>query len=201
MSEKHGNHFENPSKLFLWTYSIHSRIITRTAYKKLLKEMNLNGTEKVLEFGSGVGSLGKLLTHSLNNHGELVCNDVNEKFLAQAKNKLQKFSNVKFILGVISKIEIIPNSFVYIVATWVLHHVKKERLEPSIVKFSSILKSNGKIFIIEFPNSQQKNPDFTQDKFIHIFKNNNFNSRVIFTEKRGILYEFTKIGGSMKNCF
>lgn len=192
MSITHGHQFENPSKLFLWFYGLFSSIITRSAYKKLIKALNLNGNERILEFGSGVGSLGKKLALELQNKGELVCIDVSDKFLDQTKQKLKKFNNVKFILGEISTTDIPDSSFDYIVATWVLHHVKDDKLEPSIDKFRSILKQNGKIFIIEFPDSHQKRSDFTQERLLRIFKKHGFESKTIFEEKRGILYEFKK---------
>ncbi len=193
MSDSHANHFENPSSLFLWFYSIHSYFLTRKPYKKLIKELELTGSETIMEFGSGVGSLAKKLATVLQNQGQLTCVDVNEKFLNRTKKKLKNYSNVKFLLGEISEMELLSNSFDYIVATWVLHHVKKNSLEPSIQKFFSILKDTGKIFVIEFPDSQQKRPDFNEELLLNIFKKYGFAHRIVFIGKRGILYEFSKI--------
>ena len=192
MSTKHKNHFENPSGLFLFSYNILSFFMTRSPYKKLLKEMNLQGNESVLEFGSGVGSLAKKLSTSLQNNGHLVCIDVSEKFLDRTKKKLRNNTNVNYILGEISTSEIPEKTFDVIVSTWVLHHVKDSVLEPSIEKFSSILKPQGKIYIIEFPDSEQKRPGFNQEKLLGIFNRNGFKEKTIFTKKRGILYEFSK---------
>lgn len=191
MSSRHANHFENPSPVFLWFYSLYGGFITRKPYEKLLKEMNLNGSEQVLEFGSGVGSLGKKIASSLTNEGQLVCIDVSDKFLAKTKKKLRKHENVTFILGEISEVDMAIYSFDFIVATWVLHHVKKSMLEPSIRKFKETLKPNGKIFVIEFPDSHQKRKDFTQEKLLDNFTKEGFIHRTVFVGKRGILYEFS----------
>lgn len=191
MSRHHANHFENPSPMFLWFYSVYSGFITRTPYKKLINEMQLKGSATVLEFGSGVGSLGKQLATILKDQGQLVSIDVSDKFQARAKKKLRNYSNVKFLLGEISSMEI-SESFDFIVATWVLHHVKKDFLEPSIRKFNSILKPNGKVYVIEFPDSHQKRKNFTQDMLLDLFTKAGFANRTVYVGKRGILYEFTK---------
>jgi len=51
--------FKNPSKLFAWFYSLFCPIYGRKFYKELLSALNLNGTESVLDFGSGTGVLAK----------------------------------------------------------------------------------------------------------------------------------------------
>lgn len=193
MSHRHGNNFENPSRLFLWSYSILSFFMSRKPYQKLLQELNLKGDEKILEFGSGVGSLAKKLATSLQNQGQLVCIDVSDKFLSRTKKKLKNYSNVKFLLGELANTDIPSNSFDYIITTWVLHHVKDTMLEPSIQKFYSVLKPDGKVFVIEFPDDKQKRHGFSQEKLLNIFTKNGFKKRVVFTTNNAILYEFSTL--------
>ena len=51
--------FSNPSRLFAWFYSLFCPLYGRKFYKELLPLLKLNGTESVLDFGSGTGVLAK----------------------------------------------------------------------------------------------------------------------------------------------
>ena len=192
MADSHEGRFENPSKFFIWLYTIHSYFTSGLQYKKLISELHLQGNENVLEFGSGVGSLAKMLAPKLQKDGQLVCIDVSEKLLAHTKKRLKRFSNVQYLLGDITTLSIANESFDYIVSTWVLHHVEKNVLPQTIGKLTSIVKPDGKIFIIEFPDIRQHHKDFTQETFLNIFKEYGFQNKVLLTQKDAIMYEFTR---------
>ena len=61
--------FDNPSKLFIWFFSFGNYFRGKSYYKDLLNEMNLTGSESVLDFGSGVGSLSSKLVPLLQKNG------------------------------------------------------------------------------------------------------------------------------------
>ena len=184
--------FDNPSKLFIWAFSIGNFIRGRSYYKELLKEINLSGNESVLEFGSGVGSFAKQLASKLQPQGQLTCVDVSPKLLDHTKGKLKNYSNIGYFQGDITNSSFPDNSFDIIVSTWVLHHVEKSLLEQTIKKLGDLLKENGKIFIIEFPDSNIKHTNLSQIELLNIFKQANLTFNIIFSKKHGILYEFSK---------
>ena len=136
--------FDNPSKLFIWLFSLGNFLRSSSYYDELLQEMNLSGTETILEFGSGVGSLAKRIASKLYPPGHITCVDVSEKLLNYTKGKLRKFPNIDYFLGDIRNSNFENNSYDIIVSTWVLHHVDKPILASTITKFSELLKDQGK---------------------------------------------------------
>ncbi|MFW9928048.1 MAG: class I SAM-dependent methyltransferase [Candidatus Thorarchaeota archaeon] len=187
--------FSNPSKTFIWIYSIRNYLRRRSYYKEIMNRLNLTGSETVLDFGSGVGSLAKRLASHLTNKGRLICLDVSPKLLDYTKKQLKKYPNVKYFLGDITKQSIPEKSVDYIVSTWVLHHLDRNTLEQAIISFKSVLKDEGKIFIIEFPENYSSNHRIHSiinlNDILDLFKAQNFSNRVLLTKKTGILYEFS----------
>ena len=195
-NHSHGNDdpFCNPSKLFILKYSFRNYIRRRSYYKEIMKQLNLKGSENVIDFGSGVGTLAKKLAPKLQKNGKLVCSDVSEKLLNHTKDQLKKYSNIDYLLGNLSDQNLTDKSFDYVISTWVLHHLNKNDLELTIKKFSTILKDNGKIFIIEFPEEYEHNHHFHNkiklNDILALFNEHQFKNRVLLFKDAGILYEF-----------
>ena len=135
-SHSNGDPFSNPSKMFILRYTFRNWIRRRSYYKELVKQLNLNGSESVLDFGSGVGSLAKKIAPKLNKNGRLVCLDVSPKLLDHTKNQLHKYTNIDYLLGDLSSQSLPEQSFDYIISTWVLHHLERAELEQTIIQFS-----------------------------------------------------------------
>ncbi len=191
-----GDPFSNPSKMFILRYTFRNWIRRRSYYKELVKQLNLNGSESVLDFGSGVGSLAKKLAPKLNKNGRLVCLDVSPKLLDHTKNQLHKYSNVEYLLGDLPSQSLSEQSFDYIISTWVLHHLERSELEQTIIQFSKTLKSGGKIFIIEFPEGFEHTHNFHHmikvSDILALFNEQNFSQKVLISKPAGVLYEFTR---------
>lgn len=192
MANQAQERFDNPSKLFIWLFSLEKFIRGRSYYNELLKELNLSGSESVLEFGSGVGSFAKTLATKLQPQGNLTCVDVSDKLLTYVKGKLKKFDNVQYFSGDIKDSKIINEKFDFIVSTWVLHHVDKALLPSTISKLRDLLKETGKMYIIEFPDSKYNHTKMTQDELLEFFRQSNLKTKIVFSKKHGILYELNK---------
>ena len=197
----HGHHgpdpFLNPSKFFMWRYAFRNYLRRRVYYKELMKKLNLNGSEQVLDFGSGVGTLAKKIAPKVQKvSGKLVCVDVSPKLLEYTKNQLKKYSNVEFLLGEVFKQNLPEKSFDFIASTWVLHHLEREELEKTINSFASLIKESGKIFIIEFPDgfehAHRVHSLIPVADIVESFHSKGFSSKVLLRKEGGVLYEFTK---------
>ena len=197
----HGHHgpdpFLNPSKFFMWRYAFRNYLRRRVYYKELMKQLNLSGSEQLLDFGSGVGTLAKKIAPKIQKgSGKLVCVDVSPKLLEYTKNQLKKFTNVEFLLGEVFKHDLTEKSFDYIVSTWVLHHLEKEELEKTINSFNSLIKDTGKIFIIEFPDgfehAHRIHSLIPVADIVQLFHVKGYSSKVLLRREGGVLYEFTK---------
>lgn len=192
MANPHQKKFDNPSRLFIWLFSFGNFFRNRSFYNKLLEEIDFQGNESVLEFGSGVGTLAKKIAPKIKNGGSLSCIDVSEKLIQHTKKKLKKFSNIQFYEGNIIDQAIPAECYDVIVSTWVLHHVHKGLLPETIKKFNEVLKKDGNVFIIEFPDSRIDHTNLSQKDLLELFERENFSSSIIFTKKQGILYKFQK---------
>ena len=184
--------FDNPSKLFIWLYSFGNYFRSRSYYDKLLNELNLHGNESVMDFGSGVGSLARKLALKLQHGGQLTCVDVSKNLLDHTRHKLKKYNNISYFLGAIENSTLEAESFDIIVSTWVFHHLDKANLSQTITKLRKLLKKDGKIYIIEFPDSKYNHTKLLQSDLIDFFTQLDFTFRIIFSQKQGILYEFVK---------
>ncbi|MHA1982729.1 MAG: class I SAM-dependent methyltransferase [Candidatus Hodarchaeales archaeon] len=192
MAHSHQEHFENPSRFFLWGYRIANIFHGRNYYGKIVEELNLSGNESVLEFGSGMGFLAKRLAKKLNKDGQLTCIDISEAMIQQTKKRLRRFDNVKIIKGDLRNIDLEEESYDYIISTWVIHHIVPDALRETIEKLTSLLRPNGKILIIEFPDSDTNHSDVSQKELIGYFAKSGFKNEIIYSKNHGILYEFAK---------
>jgi len=171
--------FKNPSKLFSWFYSLFCPVYGRVYYKKLLKALELNGSESFLDFGSGTGVLAKKIIKELSNGGKLTCLDLSEAFLKKIRKKLRNHKNVDYILGDIREMNIPSNT----------HLPDEDRLDllQSIV---NTLKPDGKVYVIEFLALPHGIPEVALFK---LFSGTGLSEREIFRKKNTGIFEFKKI--------
>ncbi|NHJ23972.1 MAG: class I SAM-dependent methyltransferase [Candidatus Lokiarchaeota archaeon] len=181
--------FKNPSKLFAWYYSLLCPFYGRKFYKKLLKVLELNGDESILDFGSGAGVLAKKVIKYLRDNGQLTCLDTSSAFLNKAHKKLKNYDNVEYLLGDIRDLKIQPNSFDVIISSWVIHHISPEDRKEIIEKFASTLKQNGRVLLIEYC---KKPHGISEDEVLELFNNAFLKISNKHQEKNTVLFEFRK---------
>ena len=132
-----------------WEIFTHHCLVS-PLYKKYVKSLALKGNEKVLDFGSGMGTAAKHIAKILQKgNGYLICVDVSQPRMEEAKKRLRKYPNVDFQLGQIEDLPIEDNCFDAIVMHFVLHHIEKEQRQAKLKTLANKLKPNGKIFIRE----------------------------------------------------
>ena len=191
----HQDPFANPSKTFVWKYALRNYIRRRSYYKELKKQISPKGPENIMDFGSVTGTFAKKLAPKLKT-GHLYCLDTSEKFMEYTKSQLKKYSNVEYLLGDIMDQKLSPKSFDCIVSTWVLHHLDKDILTQTIKGFKEVLKDNGTIFIIEFPEEYEHahhiHSVIKTSEILDLFSQNGFSHKVLLSKNAGVLYKITK---------
>jgi ubiquinone/menaquinone biosynthesis C-methylase UbiE len=181
--------FKNPSKLFAWFYSLFCPIYGRKFYKELLLVLKLNGTESILDFGSGTGVLAKKIIKELSKGGALTCLDLSEAFLNKARKKLHNYANVNYILGDIRELDIPVNTFDKIVITWVIHHIDNEVRSNLLRHIVSTLKQDGKIYVIEFLTPPHGIPELA----LHdLFNESGLIGKLEYRKKSTGIFEFRR---------
>ena len=181
--------FRNPSKLFSWFYSLFCPTYGRIYYKELLKALELNGSESILDFGSGTGVLAKKIIKELSNGGKLTCLDLSEAFLKKVRKKLRDYTNVDFILGDILEMRIPSNTFDIIIITWVIHHLPDEDRPDLLQSIVNTLKPDGKVYVIEFLAPPHGIPEIALFKLLN---GTGLSENAVFRKKNTGIFEFKK---------
>lgn len=115
-----------------------------------LEKVGLKRSSKVLEIGTGVGTQTELMLLFLNSKGYVLANDISKNSLDIAKERLKKFSNVKFLHGDIVRLKI-EEKFNAIVLPDVLEHIPIECHKGLFSKLEALLTDDGFI-LIHIPN-------------------------------------------------
>jgi len=181
--------FKNPSKIFAWFYSLFCPVYGRNYYKALLKELELNGSESILDFGSGTGVLAKKIIKELSNDGELTCLDLSEAFLNKVRKKLRKNTNVNFVLGDIRELNIPSDSFDKILISWVIHHIEDDHRLDLVKNIVDTLKADGKIYVIEFLTPPH---GIAEERLVDLFNGMGLSERMVYRRKNTAVYEFKR---------
>ena len=133
-----------------------------------LKKHGLRKNHKVLEIGSGIGSVTGLIAKFLiKGSGSILANDLSGKSLEVAKKRLKNYGNIDYLKGDITNTTI-QGKFDFIVLPDVLEHIPIEDHLVLMKKCCNLLSDNGKIFI-HIPNpfylrwSKNNTPHLSQE--------------------------------------
>lgn len=134
--------------------------IFKDYYREWVKELKLEGNEKVMDFGCGVGGASFHIADRLSRgNGQLVCIDISETAINIAKKKLKEYSNVSFYRGNISDFSLDYKMFDMIYISYVLYHIDKKNREEKILELRKLLKDSGKIVIRNFIGEHSMTPE------------------------------------------
>jgi len=112
---------------------------------EFLVEHGLEENHKVLEIGAGIGTQTQLIANYLS-EGSITMNDISERSVAMAKERLQSQANISFVAGDIVT-EPISTSFDGVVCPDVLEHIPVDQHAALFKKFDQITGENGTIYI------------------------------------------------------
>jgi SAM-dependent methyltransferase len=117
---------------------------------RLLTRFGLRPDHRVLEIGSGVGTLTELLAKRLTPSGSLVGIDLSPRSIARAGERLSRYGNVELIAGDALDIEL-TDSFDVVVLPDVIEHVPLD-LHPALFRrVASWLRADG-FALLHYPN-------------------------------------------------
>lgn len=139
-----------PSMLEIVFDKIIDPVLGKLYYKNFIKDLNLTGDEKIIDFGTGSGICSNYVAKTLNEgQGELVCVDVSKRWQKIARRKLKKYRNTNFELGNMWELDIKKEYYDIVLIHFVLHDVESSNRIKVINCLKSKLKENGKIIIRE----------------------------------------------------
>lgn len=141
--------FERPSILFVLEDILKGLIGGPLLYNPYFKTFGLKGNERVLDFGCGGGAGSRCLANLLSKDGHLTCVDVSRHWIAKARKRLGKYSNVECKSGDIGELDISDSSFDVISAIHVIHDIAPQERQDIVKALSRKLKEGGLLFIRE----------------------------------------------------
>jgi ubiquinone/menaquinone biosynthesis C-methylase UbiE len=144
-----GYDFENPTTLFILEDKLKGLLGGPLLYNPYFKTFGLKGNERVLDFGCGGGAGSRCLANLLNKDGHLTCIDLSGYWIAKARKRLEKYSNVECKSGDIRELDIPDSSFDVISAIHVVHDIAPAERQDTVKTLSQKLKALGLFFIRE----------------------------------------------------
>ncbi len=141
--------FEHPSFLFLLEDKLKGLLGGPLLYNSYFKSFQLNGNEKILDFGCGGGTGSCCLAKLLDDSGHLTCVDVSNYWIDKAKRRLRRYGNVKCLAGDIRKLDIPEHSFDVISIFHVIHDIAPQERQGITASLAELLNKSGKLFIRE----------------------------------------------------
>lgn len=118
------------------------RFFGKAVYRAYAQRLPLQGHERVLDFGSGLGTVAAYVAPRLP-RGQLVCADISARWLAACRKTLRAYPGVAFCLGDVYDLPLAPESFDLIYCHFVLHDIPQKELEKVIPSLAGLLKAGG----------------------------------------------------------
>lgn len=140
--------FNNPSFLFRLDDKL-KYFFGGWYFKSFINSFSLKGNEHVLDFGSGGGIGARFVLKHLKENGYITCVDRSSYWIKKARKRLKKFSNVAFVTGDISKLDIPDNAFDVVLARYVIHDIAPEERQNIMNALAYKLKPGGALYIWE----------------------------------------------------
>ncbi|MDA9733805.1 bifunctional demethylmenaquinone methyltransferase/2-methoxy-6-polyprenyl-1,4-benzoquinol methylase UbiE [Candidatus Pelagibacter sp.] len=126
--------------------------------KSLINMMNPRDKRKLIDVACGTGDVGKLFLDCTNKEAEITCIDPNKRMIAQGKQKLSNYKNIKWVISPAEKLPIADNSFDYYTISFGLRNTKN--LNKALSEAYRVLKPGGRYLCLEFSKIQNANLDF-----------------------------------------
>lgn len=117
---------------------------------KVVKLLNLNPYEKLLDVGCGTGTL-LLVAKELHPEVEMIGTDIDYKILKRAKKKIDKKNiKIKLIRASADKQPFKNTSIEKIVSTLIFHHLPTDIKKGALKEIYRILKPDGRFLLADF---------------------------------------------------
>jgi len=141
--------FDHPSSLFILEDKLKGLLGGPFLHNPYFKTFELKGNENVLDFGCGGGAGSRCLANLLDKGGHLTCVDVSRYWIARARKRLDKYSNVECQSGNIKELDIPDSSFDIISTFQVIYDIIPPERQDIVKTLSQKLKAGGLFFIRE----------------------------------------------------
>ena len=131
--------------------------------KNLLTWMNPSSNKILADVACGTGDIAKMYLDFTNKNNQIFCIDPNKSMIEKAKEKLNTYKNIKWIVNPAEKLSLKENSCDYYTISFGLRNNKN--LNKSLSEAYRILKPGGRYLCLEFSKIQNSNLEFLYKKY------------------------------------
>ena len=131
--------------------------------KDLLFWMSPKKNSNLIDVGAGTGDIAKLFSKFTNNSSKVLCIEPNKKMLSKGKEKLSKFTNIKWKIGKAENLPIDNNFYDYYSISFGLRNTKN--INKSLSEAFRVLKPGGRFFCLEFSKVENENLDLLYSNY------------------------------------
>jgi len=142
-----------PTRLEIFLTRLAFLLYGRSVYQGFADQLPLNGGERVLDFGCGMGTVAYYVAKKLP-HGHLTCMDISERWLNACRKTLRSYGNVIFLQGEFPLLT--KESFDVVYCHFVLHDISESELARVIPALAKSLKPGGVLVFREPLNNTKK---------------------------------------------
>ncbi len=118
--------------------------------KKVIKSMNINPNDKIIDFGAGTGRNALLMNKYLSENGEIFGLEISELMISQFKNKTKNYKNISVVNQRIDQLFKLEKKYDKVFISFVLHGFPFEIQKNIIQNAFNALKENGEFIILDF---------------------------------------------------
>ena len=118
-------------------------------YRHFAKDLNLQGNERVIDFGSGSGICSRHIARQLKTGGQLHCVDISHTWQKVIRKTLKRYEHIQYYCGRISELNLPDHSFDVIVIHFVLHDIPDSQRDVDFRNLAEKLNSGGRIIFRE----------------------------------------------------
>ena len=126
--------------------------------KSLINMMNPSSNQKLIDVACGTGDIAKLFLDHVNKSSHITCVDPNKGMISKAKEKLDEFKNLKWIIASAEKLPLKNNSFDIYTISFGLRNTKN--LDFTLREAYRVLKPGGRFLCLEFSKIQNLGLNF-----------------------------------------
>ena len=143
--------------------------IHRIWKKTMLNMMNPSKNQKLIDVACGTGDIAKLYLNRVNKLSDITCVDPNQGMIKKAKEKLENFNNLKWVIAPAENLPIKDNVFDFYTISFGLRNTKK--IGKSLAEAYRVLKPGGRFFCLEFSKIQNLNLELMYKKYSKVIPN------------------------------
>jgi ubiquinone/menaquinone biosynthesis C-methylase UbiE len=183
-----------PSNISVYIQKALRPLSKRFYFTNYVNSLPLRIDDKVLEFGSGVGTMAGLLVNRLPK-GELTCVDLSRRYLSATKKHLKDYANASFLSNKLVNFEKGTKHYDAINIHFALSEVLKEERAALLAEMFELLRPGGKVFLREPIRSSHA---ISESEIKHVFRQAGFYPLSEKTEHNRIMGEvFTACYGKI----